>query len=82
MNLGVSSPEDTFDYLFKIVLIGDAGVGKTCIVQRFKTGAWLESQGSTIGVDFCLKTIEIDGKKIKLQVRALFPQVFLGYCTM
>lgn len=59
---------DTFDYLFKVVLIGDAGVGKTCIVQRFKTGTWLEMQGSTIGVDFCMKTVEINGKKIKLQV--------------
>lgn len=62
------SDSDSFDYLFKIVLIGDAGVGKTCIVQRFKTGTWLETQGSTIGVDFCMKTVELDGKKIKLQV--------------
>lgn len=60
--------KDAFDYLFKIVLIGDAGVGKTCIVQRFKTGTWIEMQGSTIGVDFCMKTLEINGKKIKLQV--------------
>lgn len=60
--------DDKCDFLFKIILIGDAGVGKTCIVQRFKTGSWFESQASTIGVDFCLKTCEIDGKQIKLQV--------------
>ncbi|CAK8691481.1 unnamed protein product [Clavelina lepadiformis] len=59
---------EPYDYLFKIVLIGDAGVGKTCIVQRFKSGVWVESQASTIGVDFCMKSCEVNGKKIKLQV--------------
>ncbi|KAJ8047768.1 Ras-related protein Rab-43 [Holothuria leucospilota] len=60
--------DDSFDYLFKIVLIGDAGVGKTCVVQRFKSGTFLEKQHSTIGVDFTMKTLTIDGKKVKLQV--------------
>ncbi|CAH1775765.1 unnamed protein product [Owenia fusiformis] len=60
--------DDNFDYLFKIVLIGDAGVGKTCVVQRFKSGTYIERHGSTIGVDFTMKTLMIDGKKIKLQV--------------
>ncbi|XP_071810054.1 ras-related protein Rab-43-like [Asterias amurensis] len=60
--------DDSFDYLFKIVLIGDAGVGKTCVVQRFKSGTFLEKQHSTIGVDFTMKSLIVDGKKIKLQV--------------
>lgn len=60
--------DDTFDYLFKIVLIGDAGVGKTCVVQRFKSGTYVEKHGSTIGVDFTMKTLQIDGKLIKLQI--------------
>ncbi|XP_002730440.1 ras-related protein Rab-43-like [Saccoglossus kowalevskii] len=60
--------DDSFDFLFKIVLIGDAGVGKTCVVQRFKSGTFLEKQHSTIGVDFTMKTLHIDGKKVKLQV--------------
>ncbi|XP_064633472.1 ras-related protein Rab-43-like [Lineus longissimus] len=60
--------DDQFDYLFKIVLIGDAGVGKTCVVQRFKTGNFLEKHGSTIGVDFTMKTLFLDGKRVKLQV--------------
>ncbi|KAK3736670.1 hypothetical protein QZH41_007766 [Actinostola sp. cb2023] len=59
---------DSFDYLFKIVLIGDPGVGKTCLVQRFQSGTYVERQGSTIGVDFTMKTIRIDNKRIKLQV--------------
>lgn len=56
----------SFDYLFKIVLIGDPGVGKTCIVQRFKKGTFVEKHGSTIGVDFTMKTLEVDSKKIKV----------------
>lgn len=60
--------DDSFDYLFKIVLIGDAGVGKTCIVQRFKSGTYVEKHGSTIGVDFTMKTLKIDGKLVKLQI--------------
>ncbi|CAI9740328.1 ras-related protein Rab-43-like [Octopus vulgaris] len=61
-------PDDSFDFLFKIVLIGDAGVGKTCVVQRFKSGTYLEKHGSTIGVDFTMKTLQIDGKLVKLQI--------------
>lgn len=50
----------------QVVLIGDAGVGKTCAVQRFKHGVYIERHGNTIGVDFMLKTVEVDGKKIKV----------------
>jgi len=59
------SAEDNFDFLFKIVLIGDCGTGKTCVVQRFKSGTYAENQGNTIGVDFSMKTVKIDGKKVK-----------------
>ena len=58
---------DSFDFLFKIILVGDAGVGKTCIVQRFKNGIFIERQANTIGVDFTLKTIIVDGKRIKVR---------------
>ncbi|GAU93474.1 hypothetical protein RvY_05409 [Ramazzottius varieornatus] len=61
-------PDEKFDFLFKVVLIGDAGIGKTCIVQRFKSGNYVERQGSTIGVDFTMKTLVIDRKRIKLQI--------------
>ena len=61
MSKKVQEPDDNFDFLFKIVLIGDANVGKTCIVQRFKYGTFVEKHSSTIGVDFTLKTIELDG---------------------
>ncbi|XP_043223245.1 ras-related protein Rab-43-like isoform X2 [Amphibalanus amphitrite] len=60
--------EDQFDFLFKVVLIGDCGVGKTCVVTRFKSGNFVERHSSTIGVDFSMKTIMVDGKKVKLQI--------------
>uniref|UniRef100_A0A1A9W553 Ras-related protein Rab-43 n=1 Tax=Glossina brevipalpis TaxID=37001 RepID=A0A1A9W553_9MUSC len=60
--------EENFDFLFKIVLIGDAGTGKTCIVERFKTGNFIERHGNTIGVDFSMKTINVEGKLVKLQI--------------
>lgn len=58
--------EESYDYLFKIVLIGEAGVGKTCIVQRFKNGTFLEKNSSTIGVDFSMKTLMLDNKRVKV----------------
>lgn len=64
--------DDSFDYLFKIVLIGDTGVGKTCVVHRFKNDTFIDRQGTTIGVDFTMKTLIIDGKRIKLQIWQVF----------
>lgn len=58
--------DDSFDYLFKIVLIGDMGVGKSCAVQRFKNNTFMERQGTTIGVDFTMKTLIIDQKRVKV----------------
>ncbi|CAF95873.1 unnamed protein product, partial [Tetraodon nigroviridis] len=60
--------EDSFDFLFKIILVGDSNVGKTCVVQSFKSGIFMEKQQNTIGVDFTVRTIDIDGKKVKMQV--------------
>ncbi|XP_072328663.1 LOW QUALITY PROTEIN: ras-related protein Rab-43 [Scyliorhinus torazame] len=65
---GPVEQDEPYDFLFKIVLIGDAGVGKTCVVQRFKSGIFVEKQGTTIGVDFTMKTLEIQGKRVKLQI--------------
>uniref|UniRef100_UPI00358DDB9D ras-related protein Rab-30 n=1 Tax=Myxine glutinosa TaxID=7769 RepID=UPI00358DDB9D len=56
------------DFLFKIVLIGNAGVGKTCLVRRFTQGLFPPGQGATIGVDFMIKTVVVDGTKVKLQI--------------
>lgn len=68
MTLMTIPNEDTFDFLFKIVLIGECGTGKTCVVQRFKNGTFIERHGNTIGVDFSMKTVIVEGKKVKLQI--------------
>lgn len=60
--------DDCFDFLFKIILIGDSNVGKTCVVQNFKSGIFSERQQNTIGVDFTVRTVDIEGKKVKMQV--------------
>ncbi|XP_029318059.1 ras-related protein Rab-19-like [Cottoperca gobio] len=60
--------DESFDFLFKIILIGDSNVGKTCLVQNFKSGIFSERQQNTIGVDFTVRTVDIEGKRVKMQV--------------
>jgi small GTP-binding protein len=60
--------EDSHDYLFKIVLIGAPGVGKSCLLTRFTRNEFNLEQKSTIGVEFATRTMTIDNKKVKMQV--------------
>jgi len=62
----MNAPE--YDYLFKLLLIGDSGVGKSCLLLRFADDTYTESYISTIGVDFKIRTIELEGKTVKLQI--------------
>jgi GTPase SAR1 family protein len=62
------SRQKGFDYTFKIVLIGDSGVGKSCILHRFADDQFNENFYATIGVDFRFKNIEVDDKNVKLQI--------------
>ncbi|CAH3189806.1 unnamed protein product [Porites lobata] len=58
----------SYDYLFKVLLIGDPGVEKNAILFRFSDDAFKSTFLWTIGIDFKLRTIELHGKKIKLQM--------------
>ncbi|XP_060742715.1 ras-related protein Rab-19 isoform X1 [Tachysurus vachellii] len=63
-----SQDEDAYDFLFKIIFIGDSNVGKTCIIHSFKSGEFRGNQHNTIGVDFTVHTMDIDGKRVKMQI--------------
>jgi len=53
---------------FKLPIFGDSGVGKTTLTHRYLHGLFKESYHSTVGIDFFLKKLELDGKKISLQI--------------
>lgn len=74
--------DDAYDFLFKIVVVGDAGIGKTCIVQRFKHGFYMERHGNTIGVDFMLKTVEVEHKRVKVVKTKEKLCISFGVCTV
>jgi small GTP-binding protein len=56
------------EILFRILIVGDSGVGKSCILLRFTQGIFSTSVDLTIGVDFATKTIQLFNKQVKLQV--------------
>ena len=64
----MSTGEQEYDYLFKLLLIGNSSVGKSSLLFRFCENVWDDSFVPTIGVDFKLKTLEVNGKKVKLQI--------------
>lgn len=61
-------PDDDYDYLFKVVLIGDSGVGKSNLLSRFTRNEFSLESKSTIGVEFATRSIQVDGKTIKAQI--------------
>jgi Ras-related protein Rab-1A len=57
-----------YDFLFKIIILGDSGVGKTALLNRFSDDTFTETYSTTVGIDFKIRTISVEGKKIKLQM--------------
>ncbi|GAB2274704.1 Ras- protein Rab11D [Dionaea muscipula] len=60
--------DEEYDYLFKLVVIGDSGVGKSNLLSRFTRNEFNLESKSTIGVEFATKTLNIDGRLIKAQI--------------
>ncbi len=76
-----------YDLIFKVVIFGDSGVGKTSLRKRFMNNVFLTDSRRTIGVDFETKVLEMNGKGIKLLIwdfagedryRFIFPQYIYG----
>ena len=76
------------EQVFKIIIIGDSGVGKTCLAHRFATGKFPERTEATIGVDFWERKLDLNGSKIRvssflviLSLRFIaFPFICYGLC--
>ncbi|KAJ8491636.1 hypothetical protein OPV22_013357 [Ensete ventricosum] len=60
--------DENYDYLFKVVLVGDSGVGKTNLLSRFARNEFSSESKSTVGVEFATRTIHVDNKLIKAQI--------------
>lgn len=67
-NISESSENKNYQILFKIILIGDSGIGKTSLINQYINSLFSEKYLCTIGVDFMMKSIEIEETVIKLQI--------------
>ena len=65
--MSLLAPTD-YDYLFKIIVIGDTAVGKSSLLIRYTDNYFAENFLPTVGVDFKIKTLILSQKKIKLQI--------------
>merc|ERR1711871_743890 len=59
---------DMYDYIFKYIIVGDMGVGKSCLLHQFTEQKFLPDSSHTIGVEFGMRMIETMGKTVKLQI--------------
>ncbi|KAH0889448.1 hypothetical protein HID58_051877 [Brassica napus] len=66
--MGAYKSEDDYDYLFKVVLTGDSGVGKSNLLSRFTKNDFSHDSRSTIGVEFATRSIKVDDKIVKAQI--------------
>ena len=66
--MNTTTNQSGYDYVFKILLIGNSGVGKSSLIVRFSDDQFTDTHMPTIGVDFKLKTLEVDSKVCKLQI--------------
>ena len=62
------STQNDYEFIFKVLLLGNSNVGKSSLFLRFVDDIWNDTFVPTIGVDFKIKTFDIDEKKIKMQI--------------
>lgn len=82
--MGTYRADDDYDYLFKVVLIGDSGVGKSNLLSRFSRNEFSLESKSTIGVEFATRCIRVDDKVVKAQIWDTAGQeryIFLKLCV-
>ena len=60
--------EEEYDFIFKILLLGNSDVGKSSIILRYVDNSWSDTFVPTIGVDFKVKSLDVDNKSIKMQI--------------
>ena len=60
--------KDSYDFLFKLILIGDSSVGKSNILLKYLKGEFNPNSKATVGVEFGTKSVEIENKRIKIQI--------------
>ena len=60
--------QEVYEHIVKVLMIGESGVGKTCIIQRFTKNEFSLTHLSTIAIDFKLKVVDVDGTKMKMQI--------------
>uniref|UniRef100_A0A1B6FDG3 Ras-related protein Rab-14 n=1 Tax=Cuerna arida TaxID=1464854 RepID=A0A1B6FDG3_9HEMI len=65
---GSGSGPYSYSYIFKYIIIGDMGVGKSCLLHQFTDKKFMADCPHTIGVEFGTRIIEVSGQKIKLQI--------------
>lgn len=68
LSIKMATKEEEYDFLFKVVLIGDSGVGKSNLLSRFTRNEFNLESKSTIGVEFATRSIKVDSKVVKAQI--------------
>ena len=61
-----------YDYVFKVLVLGDSSVGKSSLIKRFHSNVFDQKLPTTIGVDFFIHDMEVDGKKVKVSCLVYF----------
>ena len=71
---------ESYDYLFKFLVIGSAGTGKSCLLHQFIESRYKEDSSHTIGVEFGSKIVPVGGKTVKLQIWDTAGKIFFYNC--